>query len=526
MTAYKTEITNVILIITLLLTGLVQAAGVQRTGHIQIVEITSSTSDTLDLLTSRGYNISNVSGNVITVYATESEVGELRNEGYDFDIVGHQIINKKAYIPRQTVVLKALGSYQSYESMTQMLQDFAADYPDICRLSSLGQSVEGRELWAMMISDNPDNEEDEPEFKYVSTMHGSEPVGTEMCLYLIDRLLSDYGSDDRITSLIDKIEIWIVPLMNPDGFEHNARQNADGLDLNREFPVYPQDYEDTVFDGEAVGSENHPIEVQHVMEWSAENSFVLSANIHTGTLVVNYPYDDDGRGDVDSPTPDDLLFEEISRRYSVHNLPMWNSTQFNDGITNGAVWYVIDGGMQDWNYRYLACNEVTLEISHSFKPNESKIADLWNDNEESMLSYMESVHMGVRGLVVDDSTGLPLWAKVNVEGNTQPVFTDPDVGDYHRMLLPGVYTITISANDYFTRKLRNVAVSEQDTTRVDVEMADADIDNDEAIGASDIQTVINAALDLPVEYNCDLDGEGVGATDLQLIINAVLLENS
>ena len=64
--------------------------------------------------------------------------------------------------------------------------------------------MQGRELWAMLITDNPDTEEDEPEFKYVSTMHGDEPVGTENCLQLIERLLSDYGVDTRITDLVDR----------------------------------------------------------------------------------------------------------------------------------------------------------------------------------------------------------------------------------------------------------------------------------------------------------------------------------
>ena len=64
---------------------------------------------------------------------------------------------------------------------------------------------------------------------------------------------------------------------------------------------------------------------------------MLAANFHTGALVVNYPYDDDGNGSVYSPTPDDLLLEEISRRYSRTNAPMLASPYFSDGITNGAA---------------------------------------------------------------------------------------------------------------------------------------------------------------------------------------------
>ena len=92
-----------------------------------------------------------------------------------------------------------LGTYHGYAALTSELAAFAAARPDIARLVSIGRSVQGRELWAMKITDNPDLEENEPEAKYVAAMHGDEPVGTEMSLYLIDELLGGYGVDPRIT---------------------------------------------------------------------------------------------------------------------------------------------------------------------------------------------------------------------------------------------------------------------------------------------------------------------------------------
>jgi hypothetical protein len=179
-------------------------------------------------------------------------------------------------------------------------------------------------------------------------------------------------------------------------------------------------------------------------------------------------------GSIDSPTPDDLLFEEVSRRYSVHNPPMWNSSSFPDGITNGAAWYSISGGMQDWNYRYASCSEVTIELSNVKKPSASQIPSFWSNNAKSMLSYLEAVHIGVRGLVTDSTTAAPLWAEVLVEGNNHPVFTDPNVGDYHRMLLPGTYDLTFSADGYLPRVVENVIVTDGSTTRIDVELTRAD----------------------------------------------------
>lgn len=361
-----------------------------------------------------------------------------------------------------------LGVYHDYAGLTTFLASYAADYAEICSLVSLGQSVQGRELWAVKISDNPLLEEDEPEFKYVSTMHGNERISLEMTLYLIDHLLTGYATDPALADIVNQTEIWIVPLMNPDGLEAGSRYNANGIDLNRAFPDGAVTSIGTVFTDPVMDFSSFEPEVAAVMQWGIANSATLSANLHSGALLVNYPYDNDGLGSVDSPSPDDALFEFLSETYSSHNLPMWNSPSFPHGITNGAAWYSMTGGMQDWNYRYLSCNEVTIELSDVKTPAESLIDAYWNDNRDAMLAYMGAVHMGVRGLVTDSVTGAPVYAKVTVAGNTHPVYSDPDIGDYHRLLLPGAYDITISAPGYSSRTLFGITVGEEGATRLDV----------------------------------------------------------
>ena len=494
------------------------AAG-PRTGPVTIVDVTVGGRGGVDALTEAGYDVAHVRGNVATVYASDAELRALKAAGFALAVVGLRPAAGAA--PG-----KAPDGYRPYDDLTAALAGYAEDYPDLCRLTSLGPSVQGRELWAMLITDAPDVEEDEPEFKYVSTMHGDEPVGTELCLYFIDRLLTDYGADPRIRDLVDTTAIWVVPLMNPDGYEAGTRRNANGYDLNRSFPAYPDDFEGTVFDAEALDLAGYPLEVVHVANWTMAHSFVLSANLHTGALVVNYPYDDDGLpSGYDAPTPDDLMFEDVARRYSVHNPPMWDSGYFDDGITNGSAWYVIDGGMQDWHYRYVSCNEVTIELSDTKAPPASALPALWADNEGSMLAFAEAVHIGVRGLVADAATGEPLWAEVRVEGNDHPVFTDPDVGDYHRMLLPGTYTLRYAAPGYVPWTAADAVVGPGAATRIDVSLrpADlADVNFDGRVSAVDVQLVVNAILGLPVPYDCDLDGGGVTSTDLQIVVNTAL----
>ncbi len=451
--------------ITWVVNALPKAAG-PRTGVITVVEVTLTGKSLLDDLLKEGFDIASRKGDVVTIYATDAELNALRQKGL--------IVTEVEKQPRPNEAqseAKGLGVYHSYATLTTDLEAYAVAHPAICRLISVGKSVENRELWAMKITDNPDDAEDEPEVKYVGSIHGDEPLGAEMCVYFIDYLLTSYGTDQRVTDLVNETEIWVLPLMNPDGHEASTRYNHNGFDLNRSFPDGFENAIGNVLYGPAMDTVGRPVEVVDVMQWSAGRHFVLSANFHGGALLVNYPYDNDGRGSgVDSPSPDDTLFEAISETYSSSNLPMWNSTSFTHGITNGAAWYEIDGGMQDWNYRYEGCNEVTIELSNSWQPSASAIPQFWSENRESMLSYIETVKTGVRGIVTDAETGLPIPAAVEVVGKNHLVYTDPNVGDYHRQLLPGTYDLVFCAPGYQAKTVEGVSVADGSATRTDVHL--------------------------------------------------------
>jgi hypothetical protein len=353
------------------------------------------------------------------------------------------------------------SGYPTYTEIDTMMHNWASQRPDICRIVDVGTSVQGRHQWALNISDNPGVNEDEPEFKYIATLHGNEVVGTEMCLYLIDYLLTNYGTDPRVTNIVNELDTWIIPLANPDGYMNNVRENANGVDLNRNFPEWVSGNPNT--------TSGRAIETANIMNWSFAHSFTLAANFHTGALVVNYPFDNDGIGSLFAPSPDQDLYFWISEQYSQHNSPMWNSSSFPHGITNGAEWYTITGGMQDWDYRYEGGHEVTIELSTTFGPPFSQIPTYWSQNRESMLAYMETCLVGVRGIVTDASTGVPLAATVTVVNRNHATYTDPTVGDYHRMLLAGSYQIHIEATGYDPITFP-VVVSSGAATRVDVAM--------------------------------------------------------
>ena len=151
-----------------------------------------------------------------------------------------------------------------------------------------------------------------------------------------------------------------MPSMNPDGFELGIRYNANGVDLNRDFPDQFNDPLNTL--------DGRQPETRAVMEWSWEHNFTLSANMHSGALVANYPYDGPTSGTY-SACPDDDLFVDLALVYSQNHPTMYQSSLYNQGITNGAYWYAVFGGMQDWNYVWENNFEITLEQNNVKWPN-------------------------------------------------------------------------------------------------------------------------------------------------------------
>lgn len=161
-----------------------------------------------------------------------------------------------------------------------------------------------------------------PEFKYVANMHGNEATGRELLLLLAKYLCENYKLDDRITQLINTTRIHLLPTMNPDGYEmvsptnydRIGRENANGVDLNRNFP--------DKYGTNRLNRIQEP-ETQAIMNWTLSIPFVLSANLHGGALVANYPYDDSD-GDLlaytptskNNPTEDNEMFRHLAKTYS------------------------------------------------------------------------------------------------------------------------------------------------------------------------------------------------------------------
>jgi hypothetical protein len=127
--------------------------------------------------------------------------------------------------------------------------------------------------------------------------------------------------------------------------------------------------------------------------------------------------------------------------------------------------------MQDWNYDWAYDKEVTIELNDEKWPSASELDQLWDDNEEAMVAYLGYCLRGIRGVVTDSASGEPLLATVSVEGNAWDDRTDPQTGDYHRILDPGIYDLTFTSAGYLTKTVTGRTVDEGPATLLDVELS-------------------------------------------------------
>ena len=252
--------------------------------------------------------------------------------------------------------------YTHYDDVRKLLGSYEAKYPGLAKLHSAGKSKENRDLLYLQISDNVDViEPGEPYFKYVANIHGNEPVGRQILLYLCDYLLSNYGTDGRVTKLVNSTNIMIMPSANPDGFEKAkvgdcdgllGRANAANVDLNRDFPdQFSPSF--SRLNASAADSADAEVETRALMKWIIENPFVLSANLHGGSLVASYPFDDSKKHILmghHSTSPDEPVFKHLANIYAkahpeMHKGNVCPGDNFPGGITNGAEWYDVAGKM-------------------------------------------------------------------------------------------------------------------------------------------------------------------------------------
>jgi hypothetical protein len=417
-------------------------------------------------------SIDNVKGKQVWAYANVKQFLEFRKLGYDITLMPVQD-NAQGIVMKDHVVLSPLTTwnfYPTYTAYESLMVQFQTMYPAICHLDTIATLASGRRLLSLKISDNVATDETEPEFLYSSSIHGDEITGYVLMLHLADYLLSNYGTNPEATDLVNNMEIFICPLANPDGtytigntITSPTRGNANGVDMNRNYPD-PQD-------GPHPDGQVWQPETVAFMDFASQHHFVAGANFHGGIEVVNYPWDT-------WPTlhADDNWYQYISRQYvdTVHlHSPATYMDDLVNGITNGYAWYEVDGGRQDYMNYFHHCREITIEISTIKAIPASQLETYWNYNWRSFIRFLKETRFGIHGIITDQITGSPVAAKVFITGhdnNGSEVYSSANLGDYHRPVKAGTYTLEITAPCYQTQTITGVSVSDQSILTLNIQM--------------------------------------------------------
>lgn len=414
-------------------------------------------------------SVDRVDGNVVTAYANNKQFAEFHKMGYEVtlqtppsmvdDAVMWDGSNRAAYD------WDAYPTYSAYESM---MYQFATDHPDMCEIIDLGTLPSNRKILIAHI--NNGSGAGKPKFLYTSTIHGDETTGWMLMLRWIDYLLEN-PTLPECANIINNIDLYVGPLANPDGTYHGGnntvngatRYNANGVDMNRN---YADPHGGAHPDGEA-----YQQETLWFMQLAEENNFVMGANYHGGAEVMNYPWDN-----THTLHADDAWYQLISQEYVALCRQVSSSYMtdtYSSGITNGAAWYMIGGGRQDYMNGYAQCREMTIECSSTKKPSGSQMPNFWNINKNAIFAFANQVLYGIHGTVIDAVTQEPIGdatiTLVSHDDQYSTVSTQLPGGDFHRPVKAGTYTVKVTATGYVPYETQ-VTVADGETVNLDIQL--------------------------------------------------------
>ena len=416
-------------------------------------------------------SVDRVDGNLVTAYANNDDFAKFQRLGYQVTLqTPPSMLEEHVMWDGSNRAEYDWDSYPTYEAYEAMMYQFATDHPDKCEIITLGTLPSGRKI--MIAHLNNGSGEGKPKFLYTSTIHGDETTGWIIMLRLIDYLLEN-PDEPEVQNVMENIDLFIGPNTNPDGTYHAGnnsvngatRYNANGVDMNRN---YADPHGSAHPDGNA-----YQTETEWFMQFAEDYPFVMGANYHGGAEVVNYPWDN-----TYTLHADDAWYQLICHEYAnlTHQVNPNYMTDYNNGITNGAQWYMIGGGRQDYMNGYSQCREVTIECSNTKLPNGSQLPNFWNYNKNSIFAFMNQCIYGIHGTVTDAANGQPLNATITITGHDDQysiVESHLPAGDYHRPIKGGTYMLTFTASGYYPHE-ETVTIADNETVILNVQLEAGD----------------------------------------------------
>ncbi|MGD9347556.1 MAG: M14 family metallopeptidase [Candidatus Aminicenantes bacterium] len=291
------------------------------------------------------------------------------------------------------------GAFHSYREVETEIYALEAAYPNLVQVRIIGNSLEMRNIYALKISDNVQADEDgEAEVLITGCHHAREWISVEVPLYVAKHLVENYESDSHIRGLVDRAQVWIIPLLNPDGLEYtihfyrywrkNMRDNGNGtygVDPNRNYDyMWGIDNEGSspasssyVYRGPASFSEP---ETQAIRDLFAERDFQVAINYHNYSQVIIYPW-----GYTNEPSELDALLEEMAGEMAAR-MESVNGRVYGYGQAGNQL-YVTNGGAADWALGVYGVPAFTIELP----PADQQFGGFYNPEEDIQSIVRENI---------------------------------------------------------------------------------------------------------------------------------------
>ena len=263
------------------------------------------------------------------------------------------------------------SAYRTNAEHAAFLQGLAVKYPELAQVSQIGQSVKAKPIWMIRITASS---ETRPGVLYIGAQHGNEATNPAILAYLAAHLLSQYGLDGKITYLLDELEIFIVPIANPDEYESNNRYNANGVDLNRDWSVPGAT---TPF------SEPETAALRNVLlEHPTIRGFI---DFHTFGYMILWPWGYTSALPNDHSTFKNLGDELAALIYEVRGQNYWRRGPTHDTL------YPAVGTSKDYAYGTLSIMGLTIEVGASYAVSVSNLLPTISDLLPAAIGYYQWV---------------------------------------------------------------------------------------------------------------------------------------
>ncbi len=481
-----------------------------------VVSIPDLSMEEIQHLISQGYDIAYVNPQKeIHLVVTQQQYDKLVQQYQILEIVTTEKELKNNLKSSYELNGRIINGYHFYSEIVEILHQYEENYPDICQVIELGPTQgkiyfdSGNDnyeqfnhtVYALKVSANINDIVDKPAYYFFGGHHAREPLSAEVCLTIMEDLITSYTNIDDEEQLINQAQIWFVPVVNPDGhevvlsemdiwhrktiFDNNNNgeldlspgsygYNIDGIDLNRNYE-YMWGTSGVSF------SYNHPtypgthpfsaVETQYIKNLFDQISFVAGISYHTYGNYILYPlgyaY---GKTSYNQATIASLAEEMAALTYT--------NASYTQTYNPMPAWelYPCSGTSEDYYYFSNAALAYTFELATTFIPDAQQVQVVCQNNLPAarlILSRHQSRFL--TGLVTSAETGEPVKAEIFVYPNDlnnqerASIYSNEEFGRYHYALLPGQYQLKVVSDSYQTF-ITDFEIYDEQPTIINVEL--------------------------------------------------------